>query len=283
MVPVRKAETLKLKAEAELAAAERAIASAASPEAKQQAEDAKAKVAAQDRRARGSIGRGQSRAATKARCRGSRPRSSHSGGDARASSRPRRHARRRATSSRYPSLSAARPSAFMSAKPFSPYWRYRSRFRMPIVRSARISSPRWNATSTDIRWSVVSFVGGRPGGRGDDPNGLVRKGRDRDVVTTDSEGAKAALDRITIPQDTLDFIAERVSPRSSLIISDEALSSETGKGTEFVVTLSGEPQGGLKYRRPSPRIEVRLRSFRALLAPANRGSVLQLAVPFLNI
>ena len=46
MVPVRKAETLKLKAEWELAAAERAIASAASPEAKQQAEDAKAKVTA---------------------------------------------------------------------------------------------------------------------------------------------------------------------------------------------------------------------------------------------
>ncbi|MGC2116224.1 MAG: L,D-transpeptidase family protein, partial [Pseudolabrys sp.] len=46
MVPVRKAETLKFKAEAELAAAERAIASAASPEAKQQAEDAKAKLTA---------------------------------------------------------------------------------------------------------------------------------------------------------------------------------------------------------------------------------------------
>jgi hypothetical protein len=30
------------------------------------------------------------------------------------------------------------------------------------------------------------------------------------------------------------------------------LSSETGKGTEFVVLLSGEPQGGIKRRRPSP-------------------------------
>jgi hypothetical protein len=109
--------------------------------------------------------------------------------------------------------------------------------------------------STDIRWSVVSLVGGRHEGRGDDPNGPVSKSRDRDVVTTDSEAAKAALDRITIPRDTLDFIAERVSLRSSLIISDEALSAETGKDTEFVVPLSGEPQGGLKNRRPSPRIE----------------------------
>ena len=34
-----------------------------------------------------------------------------------------------------------------------------------------------------------------------------------------------------------------VSPRSSLIVSDEGLSSETGNGTDFVVLLSGEPQG----------------------------------------
>ena len=39
------------------------------------------------------------------------------------------------------------------------------------------------------------------------------------------------------------------SPRSSLIISDEALSPETGKGTEFVAVLSSEPQGGLAMRR----------------------------------
>ena len=109
-------------------------------------------------------------------------------------------------------------------------------------------------TSADIRWSVVSLAGGRPEDRSGNPNGSMRKGTDRDVMTTDSEGAKAALDRITIPQDTLDFIAERMWPRSSLIISDEALSSETGKDTEFVVILSGEPQGGLKHRRPSPRI-----------------------------
>ncbi|MGA7100995.1 MAG: hypothetical protein WB019_12100, partial [Pseudolabrys sp.] len=78
-------------------------------------------------------------------------------------------------------------------------------------------------------------------------------------IASDLESAKAALDRITIPQDSVDLIAEKVSPRSALIISDEALSSETGTGTEFVVPLSGEPQGGLKRRRPSssPQFEVR--------------------------
>ena len=55
---------------------------------------------------------------------------------------------------------------------------------------------------TDVRWSVVSLVGGRPEGRGDDPHGSLRKGHDRDVVAmaTDLESAKAALDRITISQ-----------------------------------------------------------------------------------
>ena len=48
-----------------------------------------------------------------------------------------------------------------------------------------------------------------------------------------------------------------VSPRSSLIISDEALSAETGNGTEFVVLMSGEPQGGIKSRRRGPEIEAR--------------------------
>src|SRR5262245_33836963 len=46
MLPVRAAERLKLGAEAQLAAAERAVASAASAETKEQAEDAKAKAVA---------------------------------------------------------------------------------------------------------------------------------------------------------------------------------------------------------------------------------------------
>jgi hypothetical protein len=39
------------------------------------------------------------------------------------------------------------------------------------------------------------------------------------------------------------------APRSSLITSDEPLSSETSNGTRFVVLMSGEPQGGIKARR----------------------------------
>ena len=75
-------------------------------------------------------------------------------------------------------------------------------------------------------------------------------------MPTDPGSAKAALDRISIPQDALDRIGN-IMPRSSLIVTDEALSPETGKGTEFVVLLSGEPQGGIKKRRRSPGTEFR--------------------------
>jgi L,D-transpeptidase catalytic domain len=66
---------------------------------------------------------------------------------------------------------------------------------------------------------------------------------------TNASAAKAALDRISIPPEALEQISEFVSPGSSLIISDEEMSKETGKDTEFVVLLSGELQGGIKIRR----------------------------------
>jgi hypothetical protein len=75
-------------------------------------------------------------------------------------------------------------------------------------------------------------------------------------VPADPDSAKAALDRIVIPQDALDRIVG-IAPRSSLIITDEGLSSETGKRTEFVVLLSGEPQGGITSRRRSPGSDFR--------------------------
>jgi hypothetical protein len=69
-----------------------------------------------------------------------------------------------------------------------------------------------------------------------------------------ADAAKAALDRIVIPQDVQDRIPG-IAPRSSLIVTDEAPSAETGKGTDFVVVLSDEPQGGIKFRRREPMVE----------------------------
>ncbi len=104
-----------------------------------------------------------------------------------------------------------------------------------------------------LRWSVVSLQGHSHGVP--EPQGPARaRGRDAEPAPAASASARGALDRIVIPQDALDRIAA-IAPRSSLIITDEALSSETGKGTDFVVLLSGEPQGGIKSRRREPAAE----------------------------
>jgi hypothetical protein len=72
------------------------------------------------------------------------------------------------------------------------------------------------------------------------------------VVTIENgDGAKEALDRITIPQDVIDRIGPTALPRSSIIISDESLSKETNYRTEFVAVLSDQPQGGFITRKPT--------------------------------
>jgi lipoprotein-anchoring transpeptidase ErfK/SrfK len=77
------------------------------------------------------------------------------------------------------------------------------------------------------------------------------------VVTIDNgDDAKDALDRITIPQDVLDRIAPTAVPRSSIVVSDEPLSSETNYRTEFVAVLNNQPQGGFITRRPTTDVLV---------------------------
>ncbi|WP_213773000.1 L,D-transpeptidase [Bradyrhizobium sp. dw_78] len=73
------------------------------------------------------------------------------------------------------------------------------------------------------------------------------------AVTIDNgDDAKDALDRITIPQDVLDRIGPTAVPRSSIVVSDEPLSSETNYRTEFVAVLGNQPQGGFITRQPTP-------------------------------
>jgi hypothetical protein len=103
--------------------------------------------------------------------------------------------------------------------------------------------------AADMRWNAISMHSGL-----DRRNGNTNAGRrhhgDRRAVSlpTDASAARAALDRIEIPQDVSERISELLSPGSSLIISDEGISRETGNGTDFVVLMSGEPQGGITIR-----------------------------------
>jgi hypothetical protein len=99
----------------------------------------------------------------------------------------------------------------------------------------------------EVQWSVVSLVGSNVGMI--ETRATTYKALDTPANETDLPNAKAALDRVIIPEDTVDRITQLVSTRSSLIISDEGPSSETGHGTEFVIVMSDQPQGGLAHRR----------------------------------
>jgi hypothetical protein len=103
---------------------------------------------------------------------------------------------------------------------------------------------------TDLRWNAVSMYGGAHAAQSR-AHGQRRQSSasGSETLETDISGAGSALDRITIPEETLFRISAVVSPGSALIVSDEALSRETGPATEFIVVMSGEPQGGIKIRR----------------------------------
>jgi hypothetical protein len=48
-------------------------------------------------------------------------------------------------------------------------------------------------------------------------------------------GANEALDRIALPSEALERIGNAWKPGSSLVVSDQGLGEETGRGTDFIV------------------------------------------------
>ena len=110
-----------------------------------------------------------------------------------------------------------------------------------------------------MRWGVVSMYADGNSKVAAEPvaaRSSSRKGEARrsiEATPADVAGAKAALDRIAIPHEALQRISDVVLPGSSLIVSDEGLSIETGKDTDFVIVMSGEPQGALKVRQREPQ------------------------------
>jgi len=58
------------------------------------------------------------------------------------------------------------------------------------------------------------------------------------ITTEQAEGADpvSVLDRVSLPEDVRMRVEAALTPGSSLIISDEGLGRETGRGTDFVVT-----------------------------------------------
>ncbi len=86
-----------------------------------------------------------------------------------------------------------------------------------------------------IRWTVVSIPEEFP--RMSEGATKVREAPAKQATLSVPlpDKANAALDRIEIPQDTVERISELLTPASSLIISDNGFSHETGKDTDFIV------------------------------------------------
>ena len=108
-------------------------------------------------------------------------------------------------------------------------------------------------TAGEMRWNVVAMYKNPTQTRTLSQEQPRQAGaRTANTAATDVAAAKAALDRFAFSQEAHDLISEVVWPNSSLIISDEGPSRETGKDTDFVVVMSGEPQGALKIRQREP-------------------------------
>ena len=126
----------------------------------------------------------------------------------------------------------------------------------------------------NMQWSVVSLVG-RPN-VGTAETRETTQGVGAPADETNFLSAKAALDRVVLPEETVGGSLEMVSPRSSLIISDEGPSSETGRGTEFVIVMSDEPQGGLANRRREPHSASNTNLVAIGFTGARRSEIIQL-------
>jgi hypothetical protein len=99
-----------------------------------------------------------------------------------------------------------------------------------------------------MRWNVVSMYKNATAIEPFSEAKPASKRRREAVMPADVAGARNALQRLVIPQEALDHISAPLLPGSSLIVSDEETSGETGKDTDFIVYMSGEPQGGGAFR-----------------------------------
>jgi hypothetical protein len=87
-----------------------------------------------------------------------------------------------------------------------------------------------------MRWTAVSIPSKYPHHFG--RSGKGHKGGqalDTEPVLATPSTAAEALDRITWPPDTIEQISSMLMLGSSLIVSDNALSDETGTDTDFIV------------------------------------------------
>ncbi|MFH1340190.1 MAG: L,D-transpeptidase [Pseudomonadota bacterium] len=240
---LRKLERLKARADAQLAAADKALAAAKTDEAKARAEDRKQKAAAK------SVDLGTQL------------------DTARADAQPKLEAAAtakdaaKATAAKKADTAKAASEAKLALEPVSIFISRATR-KLYVRRNTHKPAPDGGGEVFDATIEVPVTIR--------DPDKRIGthmftamarndSGLRWSAVTIDNaDDARAALDRITIPQEVLDRIAPTALPRSSIVISDEPLSAETNYRTEFVVVLSHQPQGGFITRKPTPPVDMQV-------------------------
>jgi hypothetical protein len=90
------------------------------------------------------------------------------------------------------------------------------------------------------RWTVVSLAGGERAAETARKASVAKRGKGKEAEVAparavDVEAARASLERIEFPKEAIERVADLLVPGSSLIISDEGPSRETGKGTDFII------------------------------------------------
>lgn len=106
-------------------------------------------------------------------------------------------------------------------------------------------------SQTELEWMAVEVSELSDATGGD----IKQRRRAKDIALpegTDADRARRALDRITIPREAADYIAEVAKPGSALIISDydKAHSETRYRGTDFIVQM---PEVVAKITKPTPR------------------------------
>jgi hypothetical protein len=97
--------------------------------------------------------------------------------------------------------------------------------------------------SNILRWSVVTLPSSRNAERRDDDERASRRRKIAGAAeiakpAPEPDSPAEALDRLTIPADTMARITEALSTGGSIIVSDQGIAAgETGEGTDFIVSL----------------------------------------------
>ncbi len=243
------AETGLAEAEAELKAAGHAIETAGTPEGTTQVESAKAQAAAKAEAARTKLEAAKVEAQSKSQA------AARAEDEARAATIATAIAH---DASEEAEQDLSPVSVFISRKTQRLYIRRNNLpvFEAPVgIRDADqplgtfvFTALEYTGTPGTLRWNVVSMYKDAANAELPSPAAKGRTNAYGDGAPANLAAAEAALARLTVSKEAQERITAAVLPGSSLIVSDEGPSIETGKDTDFVVVISGEPQGGLSIR-----------------------------------